>query len=306
MTNLKQDNQLLGISWMIFHCFLISNIVIIGKLLGILGYNAIQIVFFQSSVAFLIVLPFALKKYGFSEIFKTKILHLHFVRAFLGVISMSLYYYCLKYVNLNDARAVALLGPVISFIFGVIFLKEVINNKKTIALIFSLIGGAIIINPTSPSFHPALFLIIVSMLMWSTIEVVMKKISKIESVVKQLLFLMGLMSLLLLFPSIYYWKMPSSNYEFSLLLAIGALSFINSIAIFLAIRNANLTTIMPFDFSGMIFTAILTYFIFAELIRVNTIVGSVIVFLSSLYLVYQEGKAGRALARMGEANVLKE
>lgn len=305
MTTLNHENQLIGILWMIFHCFLISCVVIIAKILGLAGYSSVQIVFFHSFVAFLLILPFALKKYG-RETFKTKIFHLHFSRAFLGVISMVIYFFALKYVNLNDARATALLGPVISFIFGIIFLKEIVSGKKILALIVSFIGAAIIVNPTSPDFHVALLLIVIAILMWSTIELIMKKISKNESAIKQLLFLTGFMSILSLPGSIYYWKMPVGSYEMSLLFLIGALFCINCIAIFLAIKNANLTTIMPFDFSGMIFTAILTYFIFAEVIKINTIIGAIVVFLSSLYLLYHEGKSARELRRIGESNILKE
>ena len=287
---------------MIFHCFIISCVVIVAKILGMMGYNSVQIVFFNSFVAFLLILPFAIAKYNFKRVFKTKILHLHFLRAFLGVISMVIYFFSLKFVALNDARAVALLGPVISFIFGIFFLKERVNNKKTIALMFIFIGGAIIIDPNSPAFHPALFLVVVAMLMWSTIEVIMKKISKVESAIKQLLFLTGLMSLFSLVPSIYYWKTPVTNYEFSLLFLIGFLFCLNSIAIFLAIKNANLTTVMPFDFSGMIFTAGLTYLIFAEIITANTLVGSIVVFVSSLYLVFHERKVSKAT----RLDILKE
>ncbi len=302
MEDVKNENQLVGISWMIFHTFIISVMVIIAKKLGIIGYSPVQIIFFNSIVAFFLILPFAIKKYGFANIFKTKILNLHFYRAFLGIISMVLYYFSLTHVALNDARAVALLCPVISFVFGIFLLKEKVDNKKIIALILSLAGGAIIINPASPNFHPALFLIVVAMFMWSTIEVIMKKISKAESAVKQLLFLTGLMSLLSLLPSIYYWKTPSSNHELYLLLIMGVLLCINSISIFLAIKHANLTTIMPFDFFGMIFTAILTYFIFAEIITFNTMVGAIVVFASSLYLVFHERKVSKA-ARI---DILKE
>lgn len=303
--DLKEENQLKGILWMISHCLFISLIVIIAKLLSQKGYNSVQIVFFHSFIAFLLILPFAIKQYGLN-IFKTDILFLHFLRSFLGTISLIIYFFALKYVNLNDARAFALLGPVISFIFGIIFLKELINNKKTIALISSLIGGIIIINPTSPDFHIALMLILLSMLMWSTIEIIMKKISKKESTLKQLLFLTGLMSLFSLIPAIYYWKTPAGAYEFSLLFSIGLLFCINCTAIFLAIKYANITTIMPFDFSGMVFTAILTYIIFGQIITLNTLVGSIIVFLSSLYLIYHEGKSAKDLAKENEGNVLRE
>ena len=300
-----KKSQIPGISWMILHCLAISSIVIIAKLLGQMGYSSIQIVFFHSFVAFLLILPFGLKKYG-KNIIKTKKLHLHLLRSSLGTISLAIYFFALKFVYLNDARAIALFNPVITFIFGVIFIKEHIDNKKIIALIVSLVGGIIIINPTSPNFHIALFLVIVAMFMWSTIDLIIKKMSKTESTIKQLFFLTGLLSLFSLIPTIYYWKTPSGTYEIFLLILIGILFLINVFAVFSAIKHADLTTIMPFDFSGMIFTAILSYIVFFEIIKLNTLIGSIIVFGSSLYLIYHESKSGKKLAKMAETNIQKE
>ncbi len=162
------------------------------------------------------------------------------------------------------------------------------DNKKIVVIILSLIGGFIIINPNSPSFHPALFLIIIAIFMWSIIDMAIKKISKTESNVKQMLFLTFLSSLFCLIPTILYWKNPVSIHEISLLILMGVLFVINVTAVFLAFKNSEVTTIMPFDFSGMIFTTILTYFIFNEVINFNIALGSIIIFGSSLYLIFHE------------------
>jgi drug/metabolite transporter (DMT)-like permease len=300
-----KNTQIIGISWMILHCLLISSVVVIAKLLGKLGYSSIQIVFFHSFVAFLLILPLGLKKYG-KDLIKTQKLNLHLLRSFFGAVSLVLYFSALKYVNLNDARAVVLFNPVITFIFGIIFIKEHINNKKIAVLVLSLIGGFIIINPTSPTFHVALFLVIVAMFIWSAMDLVIKEMSKTESKIKQLFFLMGLLSLFSLLPTIYFWKTPSGIYEIFLLIFIGVLFLFNSLAIFSAIKYANLTTIMPFDFSGMVFTAIISYAIFSEVISFNTLIGSIIVFISSLYLIYHESRAGKEFAKVSRTNIAKE
>ena len=290
---------------MLLHCLVISAIVVLAKLLGQLGYSSVQVVFFHSIVAFILIAPFGLKKYG-RNLVKTEKFKLHFLRALLGVLSFIIYFFALKFVELNDARAVALFGPAISFIFGVIFFKEHLNNKKILALVVSLMGGAIIINPASPTFHIALSLVLLAMFMWSITDMIIKKMSKSESTIKQLFFLTGMLSLFSLIPAIFYWKTPDNLYEISLLLLIGFLFLINVYAIFSAIQHADLTTIMPFDFSGMIFTAILTYFIFGEIIKVNTLIGSIVVFVSGLYLIYHERKAGKELAKISAANASRE
>jgi len=299
-----KNTQLIGILWMIIHCFLISIVVALAKLLGQKGFGVMQIVFFHSFVAFLMLLPIGIFKEK-KELIKTKHFNLHLWRGILGAASLFLYFFALKFVPLTDARAVALFGPVITFIFAIAFVKEKLNFKKTSALILSLIGGYIIINPAGVSFQMMSLLILVAMIMWSIIDLIINKISKTESAFKQMFFLTGFMSLFSIIFAISDWKTPENSLEIALLILIGAIFFFNSLAIFYAIKNADLTTIMPFDFSGMIFTAILSYFIFSEIIKTNTLVGSIIVFISSLYLVYHEGKSAKKLTEIGEANTQK-
>ena len=144
------------------------------------------------------------------------------------------------------------------------------------------------------------------MIAWSVIDLIIKQISKTESAFKQLFFLTGFMSVFSIIFAISNWKNPENMLDISLLLLIGAVFFFNSLAIFQAIKKAGLTTVMPFDFSGMIFTAIISFFLFSEVIKTNTLIGSIIVFTSSLYLIYHEGKEARKLTKIAESNAQKE
>jgi len=300
-----KNTQLKGISWMIIHCFVISCVVVLAKLLGQKGYGTMQVVFFHSFVAFILLLPVAIYKEG-KNLVTTKYLFLHLLRGFLGVVSLFLYFYALKFIPLTDGRAVALFGPVITFIFAVIFFKEKINLKVALALLLSLAGGYIIINPGGVSLHAMSLLILIAMIMWSVIDLIIKKLSYKESTIKQMLYLTGLLSLFSVGFAVLDWKSPDNSVDWFLLILIGVIFLFNSMAIFLAIKYANLTTIMPFDFSGMIFSAVLSFFVFGEIIKINTLIGSVIVFISSLYLIYFESKAAKQFTKIAEGNSQKE
>jgi drug/metabolite transporter (DMT)-like permease len=299
------STQLIGILWMLLHCFLISSVVTIAKFLGESGFAPAQIVFFHSFIAFIILLPFAIFVEG-KKLFKTQKFSLHLWRGILGVMSLVLYFLALQFIPLTDGRAIALFSPIITFIFAIIFIKEKLNAKNFAALMVSLIGGYIIINPVGASFHLMSLLILLSMFMWSVIDLIIKKLSKTESVIKQLFYLTFFLSLFSFPFAIYSWKTPDNFLNIFLLLLIGVVFLINSMSIFLAIKYADLTTLTPIDFSGMIFTAVLSYFVFDEIIKINTFIGAVLVFASSVYLIYQESRKGRELAKIAKGNVNKE
>ena len=120
------------------------------------------------------------------------------------------------------------------------------------------------------------------------------------------IFPKGFLSLFSLPFAIFDWKNPENLLEIFLLTFIGIIFLFNSLALFLAIKHADLTTLMPIDFSGMIFTAILSYLVFGEIIKINTLIGSIIVFVSSLYLIYQESKKAKDFSKISEGNIQKE
>lgn len=302
MTN--NQSQIKGILWMILHCLLISSIVIIAKFLGQNNYSEGQVVFFHSFVAFVILLPFAIYFEG-KNIVKTKLFMWHLSRGILGTASLFLYFFALKFIPLNDGRALALLSPVVTFIFAVIFFKEVLDFSKIAVLIISLIGGYIIINPNGVHFHSASLLILLAMIMWSIIDLIVKKLSKSESSIKQLFFLSAFLSLFSLPFALSDWQTPHNSLDMFLLILIGVIFIFNSLALFLAIKHGDLTTIMPFDFCGMIFTMILSYLIFGEIIKNHVLLGSIIVFLSSLYLIYHESKKAKKFTKIAESNISK-
>lgn len=303
MTN--NNNQITGIVWMILHCFLITCIIAIAKFLGSSGYTQGQIVFFHSAVAFTLLLPFAIHFEG-KTLLKTKKFPLHLTRGILGTSSLFLYFWVLELIPLTDSRAIALLGPVLTFVMAVLFLKEQMNISKSVALILGLIGAYIIINPFSISFHFASLIMIIPVIMWSIIDLTIKSLSKTESAIKQLFYLTGFLSLFSLPFAIANWQNPQNAIDLILFVIIGILFLVNSMSIFLAIKHADLTTIMPFDFSGMIFTAILSYVIFDDIIKTNVLIGSMIVFLSSLYLIYSQKRANKSLLKIAQMNISKE
>ena len=232
-------------------------------------------------------MPFAFYKYG-ADLFKTKKLKLHIARSALGAISLCLYFFAFTLMSLNEARAIVLFYPIVGFIFAIFFAGEKVSKKEIIALLMGLVGGYFIIKPSSSGFNPAAFLVMAAIIMWAVIDLIIKKMSKSESTIKQLAFLTGFLSLFSFPFAIFNWKQPSNEIELVLLITIGFLFLLNVIAVFLAIKYANLTVIMPFDFSGLIFTAVFSYLFFTEIISLNIMIGSVIIFFSSLYLIFHQ------------------
>jgi len=290
---MKKETQIKGILWMLLHCFAISLSVILVKILTDEKFNPIQITFFYSAISMFISLPQVINVDGrdIHKIFKPKSIKIYLLKSGFGFAAIILYFFALKEMPITDIRAIALLSPVFTFIMALFFIKEKLDFQKIIALLMSLIGGCIIINPSSLSFYKASILVIMAVICWSFVDIIIKKISfrEKEYLSKQIFlsqFFVMLYSIIYAFIFDFQgWVIPSGSFNIFLIFAIGVGFWVSSVSLRLAARNADLTTIMPFDFSGMVFTIILSFLFFGEIIKKDTLIGGSIVFISSLYFI---------------------
>lgn len=278
---------------MVVHCFLISAMAAIIKVTAE-DMNVFQIVFLYNAFALLFLLPFMYKN-GWSDVIKTQKLKLHLGRSFLGAISLTMYFYAFTVIPLTEARAIALTGPLVSSLMAVIFLKEKTGRHRTSAMIIGFAGVLLIVRPGMEGFTYISLMVVACVFMWSVIDILIKTLSKTESNICQLFYLTGGMSLFTMPLAVYFWQSSSGFSHWGVMILLGAVFLINIYAVTNAFRFGDITVIMPFDFSGMVFTIIIAYLAFDEIIDIYTATGSVIIMLSSIYMVRREAKKAKVM-----------
>ncbi|MBT4922368.1 MAG: DMT family transporter [Rickettsiales bacterium] len=284
-------SQIIGISWMVLHCLLIS---IMSAMVRDISsqFHVFEIVFFYNFAAFLFMLPFVFISGRYKDL-RTRKFKLHLSRAILGVISLTMYFYAFTVIPLTEARAIALTGPLVSSLFAIIFLKERMGWHRTLALIIGFLGALFILRPGTASFSYVYIMVLSSVGMWAVIDLIIKIMTRTESAYNQVFYLSGLMSVFSLPGAIFYWQTPESYSAWATLFGLGAIFLINIIAIFNAFKYADITAVMPFDFSGMVFTTIIAYLAFNEVIDTPTAIGSLIIVVSSVYIAKREAKQSK-------------
>ena len=98
-------------------------------------------------------------------------------------------------------------------------------------------------------------------------------------------FYMGALGTITLLPlAIWTWAAPSSLFEWFLLITLGAWAWAGHELLTRAHSFAPANTLMPYTYSFMIFLTIESYFIFAEIPDLWTLLGSFIVVISGLII----------------------
>ena len=275
-----------GIIWFIVHCLLFAILSAITKHM-LDRFYIFEIIFIQTLIATIFLLPIILTKFEINTSSRT--LALHAIRAFCWVIASSMYFYAVTQINLPKAVAIGFTVPLFTTILAIFFLKERMHLQRIIALIFGVIGMLVIIQPGVENYETATLWVVGAAFLWSLTDIIIKVLGRSHHAIVKTFYFAALSALFSLPLALTNWTMPELNdiYWFLLMAVIFSA---NIISVSKAYQNADLTIIMPFAFSQLIFAAIIAYFIFDEVLSVNTLMGASIIITSTSYMAYRERK----------------
>ena len=291
-----------------------------------LSMNSSHIVFLYKSLLFLIILPWVFKD-GIRNIHSAK-LHIHLIRSFFSVAGSLAFIKGLQYVSLADASALENVQYMILVFAGMIFFKESVTKTKIFALVIGILGCIIVVKPTilssiyayyvlgAPDFNFEVFetenrryfgYTLMAMAFWSMNSISVKILGRTEKNKTQMFYLM-------LFATI--WTMPFAFVEwgaydaffnlpvkpiglytfsefnfraeyFILILFMALCYFVHGVAYFNALKY-DLSIVVPFRYTKLLFSTVIGYYIFAETQNPLTIVGYALIVLSGLSLTRYE------------------
>jgi len=289
---LKLPKTTRAILWMLLHCLALVLIMGVVRELGKGGVSAYSIIFWQNIFSFTILVPLCAMDGGFP---KTKKLHLHFGRACSGITSGLVLFYGMAHVKLNVATAVTFTGPLFSTIFAIMFLREKIFFNRVIGLAVGFMGVLVVLRPWSDAFNPAALYLILTAALWGCTDIFIKLMIKTESG-RTMMFYRALLMLIFTTPlGLYYWQSITQN-QLMLLVLLAVLDMINFSTVTRAYRLADISVLMPFDFSRLVFSSIFAYIVFGETLNIWVAFGSGIIVYSTLFVVYSERKRSRIIS----------
>ena len=256
--------------------------------------NVFTVGFLRFFFGFLIILPFILSSQF--KIYSTNNFKFHLARSIINVPMMILGFAALMYIPLEQIKAIGFLSPIIVVILSVIILKEKIFLIRILALIIGFIGVIIILRPGIIEINIGAYMVLISGLMWSTVIIITKFMSKEDSPMTILTFQYTFVSLFTLPLAIIFWTNPS--YESLLYIFLAAIvGTILHLCINTSYRLADLSVIQPVWFTQLIFASAFGFIIFGEIPDGWTWAGGILVFSSVLIITYRENYLKKDIAK---------
>ena len=217
---------------------------------------------------------------------------LHFLRAALNVVAMLSFFYALSITPIALAQALGFTAPLFAALLAVLLLGERIRVRRITAIAVGFAGALLILRPGQQPVELGPVLVLASSAVWGCTVIVIKSLSRTDSAVTITAYMVLLMSPMTLAAALFVWTWPSAG-ELAVLIGIGVAGTFAQICMAQALKLAEATVVLPFDFSKLVWGTLFAWLVFGEVIDAWTFVGAVVIFSGGLYVAYRERQLAR-------------
>lgn len=293
--NQVQQRPLQAIGLMLISVFLFSTMDVIFKIL-VETYSSMQVVFFRCALSMPLFLAWILLT-GTGQL-KTAHPFGQVTRAVMGVGMLYATGECFREMQLADAYALFFASPLLITLLSGPVLGEPAGMARIVASLLGFSGVLIVLNPAVsgwPGYGAIMGLIAVAL--YAVSSLLLRQLGRMDSTVSitfWFILLVGAGAGILSVPG---WKHVASD-DWPLLVALAITGTGGQILITAAFRRASAAIVAPFDYTHMIWAVIFGYFVWGYLPGLQTWVGSAILVLSGLFILYREQRAAARQRRV--------
>ena len=187
---------------------------------------------------------------------------------------MILLFWSYSLIPLSQAMAISFTTPLSCILVVLFFLKKKLLKINTTIIILGFVLTIILIRPDLDVKFGALVALIAS-LTHAIAGLLVKQISKTESVFLLMFSMVILMAPISFFPSLYVWTTPNSFEIIFLLFMIASIATIGNFLWTKALSQEALTNLMPFEFTKLLFATIFGILFFNEKLDLITIFSGI-------------------------------
>jgi drug/metabolite transporter (DMT)-like permease len=292
--------NLKGAAWMLASAVTFAAMTTLIKFLGA-DYPAALQTFYRNAAGMVVLLPVILRHRGAA--FATSRPSILIFRAFAGTLGTILSFYAFQKMPLADANALSFtrtlwLVPLAAFV-----VREKVGALRITAALAGFVGVLVMIRPGAGGHFavgaPALAMLASAFLFAFTVTG-MKVLTR-DHAPMVILVWSAVLGLALAIPgAILTWRVPAPR-DFLLLCLMGAIATANQACYIKGMQLGDAAAMAPIDYTRLVFTASVGFFVFHEVPGRWTLVGAGIVVASTLFITLREQQLARSAKLSAEA-----
>jgi drug/metabolite transporter (DMT)-like permease len=250
--------------------------------LGMGGLGVGQIILVRS-VGTLALLVFLARDAGFA-ILRTTQPGAQILRGVLTLVSMWLIFYSLSHMLLADATAISYTRPIWITLLGLLILREVVSPERWAATGVGLLGALVIIGPVFSDWNVVYFVALLGAALNGAAVVASRHLNRLDPPIT----IMAYVTLVGLVGGAPFAFEPLPWDQWPALLLIAAAGGASMWFGLLAIRDADVSLLAPYDYVRLPILMVLGLVLFAEFPPWTTLLGSALIILAGGALFVRE------------------
>lgn len=275
-----------GIGLIILACLCFSVLDATAKYLSA-SLPTLQIVWVRF-VSHLVLALVLFQVWRFPHLLRTDRWGLQIVRAFCLLGTTVFNFLAVRYLQLAETMSIMFAAPfVITALAGPV-LGEWAGVRRWAAIVVGFLGVLVVTQPGAGGMHWAVVYSLAAMSFYATYALLTRKLAATDSSAGMLI-ISGLVAAIAMAPvGLSVWQPPADAFEWTLLVATGALGGGGHFLFIVAHRIAPAPVLAPITYIQIVWMTALGYLIFGDVPTLTTLAGASIVVASGLYILYRE------------------
>jgi len=259
-------------------------------LVRVLGetYNVAQVMFFMGLFSFPMLLVFLMRDPRPGTL---RAVHpvLASLRAVCAVIAAGTAFYAFTVLPLATVYAMLFATPLLITLLSIPFLGERVGLHRGGAVVLGLIGVLVVLQPGVEAITLGHVAGLASALAASANGIIVRKISRDER--PEVMIMLPMLAMVLATGAVMPWVyVPPALGDLSIMVVLAVLAFVAMLCTLTAYRLSEAAVVAPMQYSQMLWAIFYGVLLFDETPPRWTLVGSVLIILSGLYIVFREAR----------------
>ena len=250
------------------------------------SYPVGQVLFFRGFCGIIPIL-FLIPRDRFLDFYKTTRPLLHFKRCLSGLIALVAIFIALRNLPLATVVSITFAAPIFTTIFSIFLLKEKVGLYRWLAVLVGFVGIIVITEPGFSSLNFYYIYPIIFCLGLSYVAIAIRKLSTTEPVWLISFFFSFSIAILGLLSLFQGWVMPNFL-DLFLLSMVGILGGLANLWLSQSYKYSEVSLVTPLKYLALVFAIIFGYFIWSEVPTLKTLMGALLVILSSFIIFRRE------------------
>ena len=283
-------NNYLAISLKILSViFFVLMDVLIKKLSS--DFDTFHIVFFRCFFGLLPVLAMVVLTRAPLKTYK---INLHLLRAVFACLAMFSFFKAFGILPLADVSSISFASIIFITILAIFILDEKVGIRRWIAIFFGFIGVLIVFRPGTSLFSYFSLLPLLGAIALSFAVIIMKKLLSYDLPPTCSFYLHFFVALIYSPFVLFNWQQPSFNL-WIMLIGMGFCGGIAQILLTNAYKLSTVNLLQPFDYTTIIWAITFGLIFFNDYPDRYVIIGSIVIAISTYYIIYREAKLGKKI-----------